>query len=158
MESSGTTTERTSWRRPSPAKIKQLKVTYSKNNDPTTADATAESLAARDPPAMLPRRSDQILARLGRAERRMGRQRDVRQFGQRMIRRQRLDVEDIEAGMADMAGLQGVDHRGFVDHGAARGVDEDDARLHRGDAFCGKKAAGFVVEQKMQRDHLALRQ
>jgi hypothetical protein len=33
----------------------------------------------------------------------MRRQRDVWQLGQRMIRRQRLDIEDVEAGMADLA-------------------------------------------------------
>ena len=54
---------------------------------------------------------DQILARLRRAERRMRRQRHVGQFRQRMIRRQRLDVEDVEPGMADVAGLQRLDHR-----------------------------------------------
>ena len=64
-----------------------------------------------------------------------------------MIHRQRLDVEDVEPGVPDMTRLQGLDHRGFIDHGAARGVDEDDARLHRRDALAREKTAGLVVQQ-----------
>src|SRR5476651_1625840 len=51
------------------------------------------ALASHDPAAVLPRRLDQILARLGRAKCRMRRQRHVGDFRQRMTRRQRLDVE-----------------------------------------------------------------
>src|SRR5713226_7280340 len=64
-------------------------------------------------PAMFPCRPNQVLARFGCAERRMRRQRDVIELGQRMIRRQRLDVEDVEPGMPDMARLQRIDHGGL---------------------------------------------
>ena len=63
-------------------------------------------LPLRDPSAMLQRCFDQVLARLGRAERRMRRQRHIGQFGQRMIPRQRLGVEDVEPGVPDLARLQ----------------------------------------------------
>jgi hypothetical protein len=56
-----------------------------------------------DPPAVLPCSAHQILARFRRAERGMCRQGDVVELRQRMIRRQRFDVEDVEAGVADMA-------------------------------------------------------
>ena len=64
---------------------------------------TLRSLSLHDPSAVLPRRAHQILARLRCAERGVRRQRHVGKFRQRMIRRQRLDVEDVEAGMADLA-------------------------------------------------------
>src|SRR6266404_273531 len=76
-----------------------------------------------NPSAMRPSRGHQILAGLRGAERRMRRQRDVGQFGQGMILRQRLDVEDVESGMPDLARLQALDHRLLVDQRAARGVD-----------------------------------
>ncbi len=60
-------------------------------------------LPLHNPAAMLPRRVDQVLTGFRGAEGGMRRQRDVRQFGQRVIRRQRLDVEDVEPGMADVA-------------------------------------------------------
>src|ERR1700733_12470411 len=75
-----------------------------------------------------------------------------------MIRRQRLDVEDVEPGVPDVARLQRVDHGGFVGQCGARGVDEDDARLHRRDPLCREEAACVVVQQEMQRDDIALRQ
>ena len=45
-----------------------------------------------------------------------------------MIARQRFDVEDIKPGVAQMSGLQRVDHRGFIDQRAARGVDAESRR------------------------------
>ena len=52
---------------------------------------------------MRPRRRYQVLAGFGRAERGMRRQRHVGKLCQRMIGRQRLGIEDVEAGVADMA-------------------------------------------------------
>src|SRR5882724_13387272 len=100
---------------------------------------------------MLPRRVDQVLARFRRAEGRVRRERNVRQARQRMIFRQRLDVEDVEPGMADVARLQGLDHRVLIDDRAARGVDEDDSGLHLTDTLARDQAAGLVVEQEMYR-------
>ena len=82
----------------------------------------------------------------------------VGQLGQRVIRRQRLGVEDIEAGVAELAGLQRVDHRFLVDNGAARGVDQDRAWLHRLEAGARHHSAGLVVEQQVDRDHVAFGQ
>ena len=94
---------------------------------------------------MLPRRLDQIFAGLGRAERRMRRQRYVRQFRQGMIHRQRFDVEDVEPGMPDLTRLQRLDHGVLVDQCAARGVDQDHAWLHRLDACARDEPAGLII-------------
>src|SRR6202165_872795 len=72
-----------------------------------------------------------------------------------MTRRQRLDVEDIQPGVPDMAGLPGVNHRLLVDQRGACRVDEDDTRPQCRDALAREKTAGFVVQQQMQRDHVA---
>jgi len=52
---------------------------------------------------MMKHRADKIVARFRGTERGMGGERDVFQRGQDVARRQGLDGEDIEAGMADMA-------------------------------------------------------
>src|SRR5258705_13371134 len=71
--------------------------------------------ALRNPPAMRPCRGQQVLARFRRAKSRMRRQRHVGYPGQGMIHGQRLDIEDVEAGMADVAGLPRLDHALLID-------------------------------------------
>ncbi len=88
----------------------------------------------------------------------MGRECHIVELGQRMIGLQRLAVEDVEAGMADMATLQRLDHRRLIDQRAARGVDQDRAGLHPRDARLVEKAAGLVVEHKIERDDVGLLQ
>ncbi len=95
---------------------------------------------------------------LQRAEGGVRGQRHVRQLRQRMIGLQRLGVEHIESGVADVAAGERGDQRGFVHQRAARGIDQDDARLHAGDAFGGQKAARFVVEREVHRYHIGARQ
>src|SRR6266702_8820426 len=67
-----------------------------------------------DAAAVIERGADQIVARLRRAERRMRRQRHVRQLCQGMTGRQRLDGEDVEAGMRNVARAQRLKHRVLV--------------------------------------------
>jgi hypothetical protein len=59
---------------------------------------------------------------LERAKADMGRQRDVVQNGKRVIGSQRFGLEHVEPGVADAAAAQGIDERGLVDQGAARGI------------------------------------
>ena len=56
---------------------------------------------------------------------------DLRQSGQRLIRR-RLLLEHVEAGAGDVAGLDGIGERRFVDQLAARRVDDAHAGLAGG--------------------------
>ena len=57
-----------------------------------------------------------------------GRQRDVLKLRQRMIGLQRLVVEHVEAGVADVAALERAEQRGFVNQCAAR-VSMDDLSI-----------------------------
>src|SRR4051794_18389574 len=49
--------------------------------------------------------------------------------GQWVVRRGRLDGENVERGAAEVAGRERVDERGLVDEGPAAGVDENGAGL-----------------------------
>ena len=40
---------------------------------------------------------------------------------------------DVETAGEDFAGVEGLDEGGFVDDGAAGGIDEDDAVFHEGE-------------------------
>ena len=84
-------------------------------------------------------------------------QRHIRHARERVIGLQWLGVEHVKAGMADMAALQRGDQRRLVHQRAARGVDEDDARLHARDARRTEEAARFVGERQMQRHHVGAR-
>src|SRR6516165_3468602 len=57
--------------------------------------------------------------------------------------------------MADMARAQRLDHGVLIDERAAGGIDENDAWLHRGDAFARHEAFCLVRQQQMQRDDVA---
>ena len=71
-----------------------------------------------------------------------------------MIGFQRLVVEYIEPGMADVARLQRVDQRLLVGERAARGVDEQRTGLHARDALAAQEAARLVVEHEVERNHV----
>src|SRR5215470_5067859 len=57
----------------------------------------------------------------------------VRELAERVVERQRLLVEDVEAGAGDGPVPQGPDEGRLVDDGAPRGVDEVRGRLHEGE-------------------------
>ena len=73
-----------------------------------------------------------------------------------MARGQRLDREDVEAGVSELPRTQRLDHRRLVDQRAARGVDEQGAAPHRGDPRRRQEAARLVGEQQVERDRVAL--
>src|SRR5579864_4394946 len=54
----------------------------------------------------------------------MGRDHDIVHAPERMIERQRLDVEHVEAGAGNATLIKGRDQRLFLDDRTARGVDE----------------------------------
>ena len=60
----------------------------------------SSSCAAGQPMGDIQRAADQVLARLGRAERGVRRERDILHPRQRMISRQRLSCEHVERGVA----------------------------------------------------------
>ena len=60
--------------------------------------------------------------------------------------------------MADLTRFQGVYPGFLIDDRTARGVDEDDAGLHRLDAGARDQAARLVVQQQMDRNDVALGQ
>ncbi len=70
---------------------------------------------------------------------------------QRIIRRQRLLRKHVEAGAGDLAGLQCLDQRRFVDHAAARDIDQERARLHDGKHLLADDAAR-LGRQRRERD------
>src|SRR5215472_10669640 len=84
----------------------------------------------------------------------MSRQGDVVHAGERVIGPERLGVKHVETGMADMAALDRCDQGGLVRQGAARGVDQDRARLEPRDPPGIEEAARLLVERKMERDHV----
>ena len=85
-------------------------------------------------------------------------QRHVRHFRQRMIGLQRLGVEHVEPGMADVAAFERGDQGRFVHQRAARGVDEDHARLHARDALLAQETTRLVAERQVHRHHVGARQ
>src|SRR5580692_1568175 len=101
-------------------------------------EATAENkftrmsraLSANNRAHDVDRPPQQGLRSFQRAEAGMGRQRDIVHAGERMVGLERLGMEHVEAGMADAAAAQTLDQRGLIDQGAARGVDQHNARLH----------------------------
>jgi hypothetical protein len=92
-----------------------------------------------------------------RAEAGVRGKRHVLHFCQWIIGLERLGVEHVEPGMADLPALQRSDQRGFVHQRAARGIDEDDARLHARNALGIEEAAGLVAERQVQRHHIGAR-
>src|SRR5215510_4407942 len=67
-------------------------------------------------------------------------------------------MEDIEPGAPDLAALETLDQRRLVDERAARGVDENGARLQAGDARGIDDAARLVVEREIERNDIGARQ
>ena len=77
---------------------------------------------------------------------------------QRVIRLQRLGVENVEPDVADVPALERLDQRRLVDQRAARGIDQDRARLHARDALGAQESAGRVIEHQVEGDHIGVRQ
>src|SRR4051794_11489134 len=86
----------------------------------------------------------------------MRREHDVVHLAQRMIHRQRLDVEHVEAGARDLVLAQRGEHRGLVDDGAARGVDEVGRRLHQSELLRADEAACALGQDDVNGDEVGL--
>ncbi len=105
--------------------------------------------------------ADLLLRLLGRAADVRGED-DVVETAQRRLERValrlRLDREHVHRRTGDVAGLDVLAQRLGVDHHAARGVDEQRARLHRRELLRPEEAgvAGPAVD--VQRDHVGLGQ
>jgi hypothetical protein len=84
--------------------------------------------------------------------------RAIVELEQRIVGRRRLLVEHVEAGAEQLAGGEGRGHRLLVDHGPARGVDDDGRRLHRGELLGAQHALSRGVERHMQRDDVGVAQ
>src|SRR5258705_10253210 len=69
----------------------------------------------------------------------------VVELAERMIDRQRLDVEHVEAGAADASGGQRRDQRLLVHDRPARRVDQISRRLHQGEGFFAERAPRAVA-------------
>jgi len=98
---------------------------------------------------------NQVDAGLGSSKGGVSRQRDVRQSRERMSRRQRLDGEDVQPSVSDLARIQRVDQRSLVEQRAAGGVDEDGAMPHRCDSLARQKAACLIGERQVERHDVA---
>ncbi len=64
-----------------------------------------------------------------RPERGVRSKRDVFKSRQRMVELERLGMENVEAGVADVTALECLDERGLINQVRARGIDQDHALL-----------------------------
>ncbi len=97
-----------------------------------------------------------LLLGLDRAAAQMGREDDVLALAQRIVGGQRLVDEDIERGAGHMARLQGRGQIGFVDHAAARDVENAHARLGRLQAVGVDQVACLFGQRHVAGDEVGL--
>ena len=74
---------------------------------------------------------------------------------QRVVGRNRLDGEHVQAGGGQPAGAQRVDERLLVDDRAAGGVDQHRVGLHQGQRGAVEHAGGLLGQRQVQRDDVA---
>ena len=82
---------------------------------------------------------------------------EVWQLEQR-IARGRLFDEHIECSAGDLARLESVIKRDFVDKPAPRAIDDADAVLHLGDCFGRDDVLGRIDQRRVQRDEIGTAQ
>ena len=82
----------------------------------------------------------------------MRRQHEVVELAERMVDRQRLDREHVDAGARDLLLRQRFQQRAFVDDRPARGVDEVGGRLHAREIGRADQAARALAEHHMDGD------
>ena len=88
----------------------------------------------------------------------MGREDDIRKFAQREVGGRRLDLENIECGSSDMAGLERIMQGVFSDESTAGAVHDADAFFAKGEAAGVEHVAGFIGERHMHADEVGLRE
>ena len=64
----------------------------------------------------------------------------------------RFDGEDVETGSGDAVVAEGVGEGGFVDEGAASGVDEEGGGFHQGEGVGIDEVFGLFVERGVEGD------
>ena len=82
---------------------------------------------------------------------------DIVEAEERVVRRQRLGGEDVERGTRQPALPKRRDQRRFVDHGAARDVDQHCRGLHPGNEAGIDEPAGLGRQRAAEHDDVALR-
>lgn len=96
-----------------------------------------------------------VLLRLGGRCAEMRGADDVRQAEERALGGG-LDLEDVEACAGDVAGLEGLRKRLFIDETAAGAVDDTHARLGLRDRLRVQDVAGLVRQRHVQADEVCL--
>ena len=81
---------------------------------------------------------------------------DVVHLAQRMIERQRLDVEHVEPGAGDLLVAQGREHRRLVDDRTARRVDQVGGGLHQAEFLGPDDAARSLRQDNVDGDEVRL--
>src|SRR6185437_14921879 len=128
--------------------------TYPTDPRRTTLGEHADGLAGQP--------GDDILDRVG-VEDPVSVERDVadvrgehraRRGAKRVVGRQRLHVEHVEAGAGDPAGAQRLDQRGLVDDRAAGGVDQVAVRTDQVQLAGAEQAPGAVGQLEVDGDHV----
>src|SRR4030067_328296 len=71
---------------------------------------------------------------------------------ERVVRRQRLLLEDVQRGAGHLSLPDGLDERRLADHAAPGAVDDPDAVLHLRELAGPEKIPGFGRERDMDRD------
>jgi hypothetical protein len=70
----------------------------------------------------------------------------------------RFTPEDVEAGSGEVAGLQQLGERDFVDDAATAGVEQHGAPLHQGEALAVQESARLAGERQVDRHDVGRRQ
>jgi len=88
----------------------------------------------------------------------VGRDDQIRQLEleKRIARARRLDRQDVEPGPANDSAAQRFGQRALVDQPAARGVDEQRARLHARELARADQVSRLRGQRQVQRDHVRL--
>ena len=96
--------------------------------------------------------------RLDRRGAEVRRQDDIGHLQKRMVRRRRLLHENVEGGAGQVAGLEGVGQRLFVNDAAAGAVDDAGALAHQGHLAGADQVARLVGERRVDGEEIDLRQ
>jgi hypothetical protein len=82
----------------------------------------------------------------------MRRRHDVREFRERIFRRRRLRVENVESGAGQRPGLQRFQQGGAIDEAPPRDIDQNCALLHRSDLRAPEERPSLLRRRRVQRD------
>src|ERR1700720_573267 len=79
---------------------------------------------------------------------------NIREMAKRMLRRQRFDIEHVQARSGDFPRLQDFDESRLVDDGAACRIDQIGRRLHRRKLASSNDATASTAENEMDREDI----